>query len=58
MIDKYHAMEKVVPDSLVYCFGMEMVSVVSCLHDCGILHAALKPAHFLINSIESVENKT
>ncbi len=55
IIEKYLLIKKMrVPESLVDYIAAEMFSVVGHLHNCGIIHAALKPAHFLIRDIRSV----
>ena len=52
MLTKYWVINHMrVPESLVHYFALEMFSVVGHLHQCGIIHAALKPAHFLIRDI-------
>jgi checkpoint serine/threonine-protein kinase len=38
------------PESLVYHFSLQLLSIVSDMHECGILHADIKPENILLQS--------
>ena len=46
VIEKFD--KKVIPETVVSYLCLEMFAVVGYLHQCGIIHSALKPAHFLL----------
>lgn len=53
VVKKFYTAKKVIPDSLVAYLSLEMLSVTGYLHQCGIIHAALKPAHFLVCDVSN-----
>lgn len=38
------------PEALVYHFSLELLAIVSDLHECGILHADIKPDNILLQN--------
>ena len=49
--DLVNAEHRHVQESVVLYYCCEMLSIVAALHQCGIIHADLKPDNFLVKDL-------
>ncbi len=47
-MDRWIAKKRLMAEPIVLFLGAEMLLLVNYLHQCGVIHAAIKPGHFLI----------
>lgn len=50
LINSYKLKNTSMPEALVYHFSLELLAIVSDLHECGILHADIKPDNILLQN--------
>ena len=50
-MNAYNSNRSTVPEPIVLYYGYEMLSILATLHQCGIVHADVKPDNFMLKDL-------
>jgi serine/threonine protein kinase len=50
-VNAYNSNRTIVPETVILYYGYEMLSAVATLHQCGIIHADIKPDNFMLKDL-------
>ena len=51
LVNAYNSNRAPVPETVLLYYGYEMLSNLSTLHQCGIIHADVKPDNFMLKDL-------
>ena len=50
-MNAYNSNRTIVPETVLFYYGYEMLSALATLHRCGIIHADVKPDNFMLKDL-------
>ena len=50
-MNAYNSNRIIVPETILFYYGYEMLSALATLHQCGIIHADVKPDNFMLKDL-------
>ena len=50
-MNAYNSNRSTVPEPIVLYYGYEMLSILATLHQCGFVHADVKPDNFMLKDL-------
>ena len=50
-MNAYNSNRTIVPETVLFYYGYEMLSTLATLHQCGIIHADVKPDNFMLKDL-------
>ena len=51
LVNAYNSTRNTVPETIICYYGHEMLSILATLHQCGIIHADVKPDNFMLKDL-------
>ena len=51
LVNAYNSNRSTLPELIVLYYGYEMLSILATLHQCGIIHADVKPDNFMLRDL-------
>ena len=55
-MNAYNSTRNTVPETILCYYGHEMLSILATLHQCGIIHADVKPDNFMLKDLRYYAN--
>ena len=49
---------KKIPENMLLYYTLELVNIVDVLHNCGIIHADIKPDNIMLRDLRYMQNFT